>query len=136
MRDGSIVEEGGLRLLGFSGSPRYNERGMQVGPLGMWWKVVTAWVGAQLAGPVLVVTHAPPRDVNDDHDRAHRGFRAFGWLADRLRPPLWLHGHTALVRRGIDDRTARRNGTLFYNCTGATLVELTPPDAAGDTIDA
>jgi hypothetical protein len=35
------------------------------------------------------------------------------------------------VRRGIDDRTALHNGTLFYNCTGATVIELLPPDADG-----
>jgi hypothetical protein len=105
---------------------------MQIGSLGMWWKATWAWLAARSHRPVLVVTHAPPRDVNDDQDRAHRGFTAFRWLADRLAPPLWLHGHTALVRRGIDDRTARRDGTLFYNCTGATLIELVPPDAEVD----
>ena len=73
---------------------------------------------------MLVVSHAPPRDVNDGEDLAHRGFTAFRWLTNRLQPPLWLHGHTALVRRGIDHRSASRNGTLFYNCTGATLIEL------------
>lgn len=131
MRDGDVVREAGIRLIGFSGSPRYNQRGMQVSSLGMWWKVVTAWLGARRARPVLVVTHAPPRDVNDDQDLAHRGFTAFRWLADRLGPPLWVHGHTALVRRGIDDRMAEREGTLFYNCTGATLIELVAPDAKG-----
>jgi uncharacterized protein len=132
MRDGAVVDEQGVRLIGFSGSPRYNERGMQVGSLAMWWKVLTAWTGAVRARPMIVVTHAPPRDVNDDHDRAHRGFTAFRWLADRLSPPLWLHGHTALVRRGIDDRTARRGGTLYYNCTGATLIELVPAASEED----
>lgn len=129
MRDGDLVHEGGIRLVGFSGSPRYNERGMQVSSLGMWWKVLTAWVRVARTRPLLVVTHAPPRGVNDDQDLAHRGFGAFRWLAERLESPLWLHGHTALVRRGIDDRLARHAGTLFYNCTGATLVELVPPDA-------
>lgn len=128
MRDGEVVEEGGLRLLGFSGSPRYNERGMQRSSVGMWATVLSAWAGARRAGPLLVVSHAPPRDVNDDEDRAHRGFTAFRWLVDRIAPPLWLHGHTALVRRGIDDRIARHEGTIFYNCTGATLIELLPPD--------
>ena len=131
MRDGTIVEELGLRLLGFSGSPIYNERNMQVSALGMWARVIGGWRAARRERPVLVVTHAPPRDVNDDDDLAHRGFTSFRWLADRLEPPLWLHGHTALVRRGIDDRTARHRGTLFYNCTGATLIELTPPRADG-----
>ena len=128
MRDGVPVEEAGLGLIGFSGSPRYNERGMQVSSLGMWAKVLRAWPRAQRVRPLIVVTHAPPRDVNDDHDPAHRGFSAFRWLAERLDPPLWLHGHTALVRRGIDDRIATLNGTTFYNCTGSTLIELMPPD--------
>ena len=131
MRDGKVVEEVGLRLVGFSGSPIYNERGMQISSLGMWARVIGSWSAAQRARPVIVVTHAPPRDVNDDDDRPHRGFTSFRWLADRLGPPLWLHGHTALVRRGIDDRTAMHNGTLFYNCTGATVIELLPPAADG-----
>ncbi len=131
MRDGRVVEELGLRLVGFSGSPVYNDRGMQVSAVGMWSKVIGSWRAARRAVPVLLVTHAPPRDLNDDDDLPHRGFVAFRWLADRLEPPLWLHGHTALVRRGMDDRCARHNGTLFYNCTGSTLVELLPPDADG-----
>lgn len=131
MSDGRVVEEIGLRLIGFSGSPIYNRRNMQVSALGMWTRVIRASSAAQRASPVIVVTHAPPRGMNDDRDRAHRGFSAFRWLADRLRPPLWLHGHTALVRRGMDDRCARHNGTLFYNCTGATLIELLPPGADG-----
>ena len=132
MRDGRVVEEAGIRLIGFSGSPVYNKGEMQVSGLGMWLRVVAASARAGPQRPVIVVTHAPPRGVNDDQDHAHRGFTAFRWLADRLEPPLWLHGHTALVRRGIDDRIARHNGTLFYNCTGATLIELQPPDPARD----
>lgn len=131
MQDGRIVAEDGIRLLGFSGSPRYNERGMQVSSLGMWLTVIWAWVRTLRTRPLLVVTHAPPRGVNDDHDLAHRGFTSFRWLARRLAAPLWLHGHTALVRRGIDDRSGALGDTLFYNCTGATLVELLPPDADG-----
>jgi hypothetical protein len=131
MRDGRVVEEAGLRLVGFSGSAVYSERGMQVTALGMWAKVIGSWSAAQRARPLIVVSHAPPRDMNDGDDRAHRGFTAFRWLVDRLSPPLWLHGHTALVRRGIDDRCSRHDGTLFYNCTGATLIELQPPDADG-----
>lgn len=131
MEDGRVVTEQGIRLLGFSGSPTYNQRGMQVSSIGMWLRVLLAWPRVRRSRPLIVVTHAPPRDVNDDHDHAHRGFSAFRWLVERLRPRLWLHGHTALVRRGIDDRTAELGGTLFYNCTGATLVELLPPEAAG-----
>lgn len=131
MPDATVVDEAGLRLIGFSGSPTYSGRGLEVDAGGMWRKVVLAWFRAFGARPVLVVSHAPPRDVNDDDDLAHRGFTAFRWLTRRLEPPLWLHGHTALVRRGIDQRSVTHDGTLFYNCTGATLVELLPPGADG-----
>ena len=132
MPDAVVIDEDGLRLIGFSGSPKYSGRGLEIGNLAMWRKAIHAWTRARRSRPVLVVSHAPPRDVNDDSDLAHRGFPAFRWLTDRLSPPLWLHGHTALVRRGIDARCATHNGTLFYNCTGATLLELVPPGAAPD----
>ena len=131
MRDATLVIEAGLHLIGFSGSPTYSGRGLEVPAGTMWRKALTAWLRATRARPVLVVSHAPPRDVNDDDDLAHRGFTAFRWLTRRLDPPLWLHGHTALVRRGIDQRAVRHDGTLFYNCTGATLIELVPARADG-----
>jgi hypothetical protein len=131
MPDARLVDEAGLRLIGFSGSPTYSGRGLEVPASGMWSKALMAWLRAARAKPVLVVSHAPPRDINDAEDLAHRGFTAFRWLTNRLQPPLWLHGHTALVRRGIDHRSVTSNGTLFYNCTGATLIELAPPDADG-----
>jgi hypothetical protein len=129
LSDGEVTREGELRLLGFSGSPRYSDRGLEVSAAQMWLRAWLASWRARGAAPLLVVTHAPPRGAGDDQDLAHRGFVAFRWLAERLHPPLWLHGHTALVRRGLDARCAQLNGTLVYNCTGATLVELFPPEA-------
>jgi hypothetical protein len=126
MPDAIPVTEAGLTLIGFSGSPIYSRRGHEVGALRMWSHAAAGWMRARGRAPLLVVSHTPPRDVNDDEDLTHRGFTAFRWLTERLRPPLWLHGHTALVRRGLDARCERYAGTLFYNCTGATLVELVP----------
>ena len=131
MPDATPVTELGIRLVGFSGSPTYSGRGLEVSSVGMWFRALLAWLRAARSKPLLVLSHAPPRDVNDDDDLAHRGFTAFRWLTRRLSPPLWLHGHTALVRRGLDDRSATHAGTLFYNCTGATLVELLGPAADG-----
>jgi Icc-related predicted phosphoesterase len=93
----------------------------------MWTRVLRAWPRASARWPTLVMTHAAPRGLNDAPDQAHRGFTAYRWLLDRLSPPLWLHGHTALVRRGMDARCIRHEGTTLVNVTGATLVELTPP---------
>ena len=132
LAEGRIHDEAGLRLLPFSGAPRYAPHGrpdeeQQFSNLTMWRRVVGAWPRARGKRPLMVLTHAAPRGLNDAPDIAHRGFTAFRWLLDRLAPPLWLHGHTALVRRGIDGRTVRSNGTLLVNVTGATLIELTPP---------
>ncbi len=129
MPEASVVIEGGLGLIGFSGSPVYSHRGNEVGAGTMWRRSVAGWMRARGAGPLVVVTHAPPRGLNDAADPTHRGFTAFRWLVDRLAPPIWLHGHTALVRRGLDARCARHGPTLLYNCTGATLVELVPAAA-------
>ncbi|HET7684983.1 MAG TPA: metallophosphoesterase [Candidatus Limnocylindria bacterium] len=127
LRDGRPVEEQGLTIVGFSGSPRYNAGGrMQISAAAMWWRVAWARLRAGRRRPVLVVTHAAPRDLGDAPDPAHRGFAAFRWLVEQLRPPLWLHGHTALIRRGIDSRCVTHRGTLVYNCTGATVIELVP----------
>ena len=132
MPDGRIHDEAGLRLLGFSGSPRYAPRGrpdadQQISGAGMWRNVLRAFPGAARRRPLLIVSHAAPRGLNDAPDAAHRGFSAFRWLLRRLAPPLWLHGHTSLVRRGIDARTLRAGGTLLVNVTGATLIDLLPP---------
>lgn len=132
MADGRIVDEAGVRLLPFAGSPRYAPHGrpgveQQVSGFTMWRRVLPAWPRAVGRRPLIVVSHAAPRGLNDATDQAHRGFPAFRWLLDRLAPPLWLHGHTALVRRGIDARCVRHHGTLIVNVTGATLVELVPP---------
>jgi hypothetical protein len=137
--DGRVVMEAGIRMLPFSGAPRYAPHGrpgaeQQVSGFGMWTRVLRAWPRAASRGPLLLVTHAAPRGVNDAADQAHRGFASFRWLLDRLQPPLWLHGHTALVRRGIDGRSVRHGGSLVVNVTGATLVELTPPGGAPATV--
>lgn len=130
--DGRVHVEDGLRLLPFSGSPRYAPHGhpdaeQQVSAWNMWRKVLWSWPGAMVRRPLLVVTHAAPRGLGDDSDHAHRGFTSFSWLLEQLSPPLWLHGHTALIRRGLDGRCVRRGETLLVNVTGATLVELVPP---------
>jgi hypothetical protein len=130
--DGRVRDEAGLRIVGFSGSPTYNEdRAYQRSDLAMWTKTLWLLAREHPRGPLLVLSHAAPRGANDGDDYAHRGFGAFRWLAERLHPPLWLHGHTTLLRRALDARSVRLGPTLVYNCTGATLVELVPSAPAG-----
>jgi uncharacterized protein len=81
--------------------------------------------------PLLMLSHVPPLGAGDDPaDPYHAGFRAYRWLATRLRPPLWLHGHTTAA-------TARHwlcsvEETTYANVTGAVLVEITAPPSARD----
>ena len=73
--------------------------------------------------PVLVVSHAPPRDAGDTPtDAYHVGFAGYRVIADRLRPPLWLHGHTNPAAQA-DWRTTL-GSTTVVNVTGSVLVEL------------
>jgi len=74
---------------------------------------------------LLVLSHVPPRDLGDvSSDPFHRGFGAYRWLADRVQPRLWLHGHTP-VAAGNPFRL-RCGATEIVNVTGSLLLELRP----------
>jgi len=76
--------------------------------------------------PVLMISHAPPAGAGDvATDAYHLGFRAYRWLMNRLRPPLWLHGHTTTA--SVASLEAVVGPTTLVNVTGAVLVELVPP---------
>lgn len=78
--------------------------------------------------PVLVLSHAPPRGVGDrEADRYHLGYVAYRWLLERLRPPLWLHGHVTPAT--VRDWRDTFGPTMVANVTGAVVVELIPPPA-------
>lgn len=80
--------------------------------------------------PVLVLSHAPPRGVGDSEaDPYHLGYGAYRWLLDRLRPPLWLHGH--VTPASVRDWRDACGPTTVANVTGAVLVELVPPARPG-----
>lgn len=98
-------------------------------------RIAARLVGRRMVGrgaPVVILSHAPPRGVGDRAvDAYHVGFAAYRWLLDRLRPPLWLHGHVPPA--SVEGWRSDHRGTLVVNVTGAVLVELTRPgrDPAG-----
>jgi uncharacterized protein len=78
------------------------------------------------ARPWLVVSHVPPRGVGDTpSDPYHVGFGAYLTVLDRLRPPLWLHGHT--TRAASPVWQVEHGPTTAVNVTGSVLVDLLPP---------
>jgi hypothetical protein len=91
------------------------------------WRQVLSMVGFRLFWPGstswLVVSHAPPRGAGDTPDDAyHVGFRAYRMVLDRLRPRLWLHGHT--TRASAPNPLVQHGATTLVNVTGSVLVEL------------
>ena len=73
-----------------------------------------------------MISHVPPRGAGDTpSDVYHAGYEAYRFLVDRLRPPLWLHGHTNLA--AVTDWTAGHGPTTLVNATGSVLVEVAPP---------
>ena len=78
------------------------------------------------AEPVIVFSHVPPRAAGDIQSTGyHRGFRGYSWLMRRLRPPLWLHGHTPLA--ATTEWHIQRGSTMLVNVTGAVVIEIWAP---------
>jgi hypothetical protein len=101
-----------------------------------WWhvlRVVGLGLRGRLAGrrePFLVISHVAPAGVGDAPDAYHRGFGAYRWLLDRLRPPLWLHGHTTTA--AVRELSVQAGRTTVVNVTGLVVVELLPPVAIAE----
>jgi Icc-related predicted phosphoesterase len=82
--------------------------------------------------PAVVLSHAPPLGVGDRAaDPFHVGFSAYRWLLDRIRPPLWLHGHVHPA--SVEGWRLDHDGSMVVNVTGAVLVEIEPPPGSPES---
>lgn len=82
--------------------------------------------------PAVVLSHAPPLGVGDRAaDPFHVGFSAYRWLLDRIRPPLWLHGHVHPA--SVEGWRLDHDGSTVVNVTGAVLVEIEPPPGSPES---
>lgn len=114
-----------LKITGFSGSRWYNgninqyterEMGSYIRRLRF-----QLW---RRRGTDLVVTHAPPRYINDEEDRCHRGFHVFRNFIDRYKPGIFLHGHIHKLFSDDSERITVVNSTKVINCYGYYTFEL------------
>jgi Icc-related predicted phosphoesterase len=101
-------------------------------------RVAGRWLVAMATGggrPVVVISHVPPAGAGDaPADPYHAGFRAYRWVLDRLRPPIWLHGHTTTA--SVPALLVHEGATTLVNVTGAVLLELVPPGSNGRDAEA
>jgi Icc-related predicted phosphoesterase len=88
-------------------------------------------LGGRSPRPTILVSHVPPEGAGDDPaDPYHRGFGAYRWLARRLKPELWIHGHTTVATQASP--MAQLGPTQLLNVTGGVLIELDPPGTVAD----
>ena len=105
---GKVVRDpgSGLILAGLPGSPKYNglepeqytelemlRMILRMAPRLLW----NRWRHGRALD--VLITHAPPRGVNDAPDVAHRGFKAMHRFLRWFRPRYQLHGHIHLYDR-------------------------------------
>jgi len=103
----------GLILAGLPGSPKYNEHEPEQYTEGEMMRMIIGMApklfwNRYRHGRALdvLVTHAPPRDINDQpNDPAHRGFAAMRRFLTWFRPTYQLHGHVHLYDRSRAART-------------------------------
>jgi Icc-related predicted phosphoesterase len=81
----------------------------------------------QRRSPLVVVSHVAPHGAGDRRDVYHQGFGGYRWLAEQLRPALWLHGHTTPASQ--PQRVTTIGPTTCVNVTGAWLIDLAPAGA-------
>jgi len=117
-----IDELAGLPVAGLSWPGE--GRGQAVRDEGAAWRqALGIWFRLRGARPLIMLSHVPPRGLGDvPQDDYHRGFAAYRWLCRRLRPLLWLHGHTTPA--AARDWRVQWADTTLVNVTGAVLVEI------------
>jgi hypothetical protein len=107
---GTVIRdpETGLIMAGLPGSLRYSEHEhVQYTEFQMNWMMFKMarrlyWNKLRYGRYLdVLVTHAPPRDVNDREDHAHRGFKAMRSFLKRFKPAYQLHGHIHLYDRSL-----------------------------------
>lgn len=108
----------GVIFAGLPGSPRYLEHApVQFSEKEMSWNILKMmprllWNRIRYGRAMdILVTHAPPRDVGDREDPAHRGFKVMRKLVKWAKPRYQLHGHVHLYDR------SKGNSQELYDTT-------------------
>jgi uncharacterized protein len=122
--DGRFEQVAGLNLAGLSWPAFGNERAERsetsaaIQALRLYLSA-----GMRRRRPDIILSHVPPRAAGDiPGDPYHTGFAAYRWLCRRLRPALWLHGHTTVA--AAEHWRSALGSTTLINVTGASLIRL------------
>lgn len=111
---GKVTRVGDLIIAGLGGSMRYNDGQNQFTEAGMFVRALRLLPKMLFHRIVhgrfvdVLLTHAPPRGIQDMPDLPHRGFKVFLWFMRTFKPKYLIHGHVHLY-----DINAKRT-TLYY----------------------
>jgi len=126
-----LTTPNGLLLAGLEGSLRYNNGPHQYTQSEMWMMVFGLVPGLILNriryGRYLdiFVAHAPPWKIHDKDDRPHQGIKAFRWLINVFKPPVFLHGHIHIYRQDTVTETTLPY-TSVINSYGHREITINP----------
>jgi hypothetical protein len=110
----------GLIIAGFPGSPKYSRETAQ-----QYSNNEIRWMMAKMAPRLLwnrlrrgryvdvLISHAPPRDINDRDDIPHRGFPPLRTFLRWFRPAVHLHGHIHVYDRNEQVETHYHDSTVI-----------------------
>ena len=120
-----LIQFKSLKIMGLEGSIWYNggmnqytDREMKKMISGMWFSL---W---RKGGVNLVVTHAPPKDIQDGPDHCHTGFDSFVKLIEKKNPHYFIHGHIHKEFKTLEQRTTIVNSTRVINTCGFTILKV------------
>jgi Icc-related predicted phosphoesterase len=136
--DGRTERLNGILLAGFEGCLRYNSGPHQYQDYEMWTKVFgmapRLLLNKARHGRYLdvLVTHAPPRHIHDQPDRAHQGFQAFPWFLRTFQPRWHLHGHIHVYSNQTVTQTQYYQ-TQVLNVYGHREMQLEVPSSASQS---
>ncbi len=99
---GKVKKIKGLIIAGLGGSKRYNRGQNQFTEIGMFFYILRIipklLINKIIYGRYLdiLLTHTPPKGINDGKDRCHSGFKIFLWFIKVFKPAYLIHGHIHL----------------------------------------
>jgi uncharacterized protein len=120
----------GLILGGFPGSPKYSRETVQQYSDGeVRWMMIKMiptllWNRLRYGRYIdVLISHAPPRFINDRDDIPHRGFPPLRTFLRWFRPAVHLHGHIHIYDRNENVETVYQDSTVI-NVYPYTQLEL------------